>query len=559
MSSPSISPAPAVSLVALSWPLPPIIAPFSSPPAPPLFVENASPQPLPGIPPFASPLPLSPLTPTPIEVAGAPSLSPSLSETPLTPLPTPSRATKAAPPPLTSQYAPSPFPPPPAETTPSSILPPAPSSFPLAPPTAAKSPGLSLPLANGNLPESSKQSHVSTGLIVGCVIGGVFLLLLFGLICIRNRNRRSSRRRSTTAYRPPSLEPKDNCKTIVAQHSQQNSWPDGAHVIRVQTGTFSLSPTSTSCGEENPMPIHGPSIVSGLSIGTFTYDELVAATNGFADANLIGEGGFGYVHKGFLGNGQEVAVKQLKEGSRQGEREFLAEIEIINRVHHKHLVSLIGHCIAATKRLLVYEFIPNNTLEFHLHGTAKELAYLHEDCNPTIVHRDIRAANILLDHNFEAKNSHHRTQPIGLPAKKESLVNWARPLLTEAIGHGNFKAFVDPRLENNYNTNQMASMVACAAACVRHSSWLRPQMSKVVRALEGHISAMDLYEVTEPDHNTLYDFASTSDYDHFQYNHDRKEHDMALSSRQYGISGYSGTTSEYGLNPSSSSSDSSNR
>jgi serine/threonine protein kinase len=98
------------------------------------------------------------------------------------------------------------------------------------------------------------------------------------------------------------------------------------------------------------------------------------ATDGFSDANLLGQGGFGYVHRGVLPNGKEVAVKQLKAGSGQGEREFQAEVEIISRVHHKHLVSLVGYCITGSQRLLVYEFVPNNTLEFHLHGKLASAA-----------------------------------------------------------------------------------------------------------------------------------------------------------------------------------------
>lgn len=103
-------------------------------------------------------------------------------------------------------------------------------------------------------------------------------------------------------------------------------------------------------------------------ITQFSYEELASATNGFSQANLLGQGGFGYVHKGILGDKKEVAVKSLKTGSGQGEREFQAEVEIISRVHHRHLVSLVGYCIANQQRLLVYEFVPNKTLEFHLHG-----------------------------------------------------------------------------------------------------------------------------------------------------------------------------------------------
>ena len=106
----------------------------------------------------------------------------------------------------------------------------------------------------------------------------------------------------------------------------------------------------------------------GNSRSWFTYEELVKATNGFSDENLLGEGGFGSVYKGYLPDGREVAVKQLKIGGGQGEREFKAEVEIISRIHHRHLVSLVGYCISDNRRLLVYDYVPNNTLYFHLHG-----------------------------------------------------------------------------------------------------------------------------------------------------------------------------------------------
>jgi serine/threonine protein kinase len=86
-------------------------------------------------------------------------------------------------------------------------------------------------------------------------------------------------------------------------------------------------------------------------------------------ANYLGIGGFGSVHKGILPDGKVVAIKKLKAGSGQGEREFQAEVGIIIRVHHRHLVSLVGYCSTGSERLLAYEFVPNNTLEFHLHGT----------------------------------------------------------------------------------------------------------------------------------------------------------------------------------------------
>lgn len=91
-------------------------------------------------------------------------------------------------------------------------------------------------------------------------------------------------------------------------------------------------------------------------------------TNGFSRQNVLGEGGFGCVYKGWMQDGKVVAVKQLKAGSGQGEREFRAEVDIISRVHHRHLVSLVGYCISEQERLLIYEYVPNQTLEHHLHG-----------------------------------------------------------------------------------------------------------------------------------------------------------------------------------------------
>lgn len=122
--------------------------------------------------------------------------------------------------------------------------------------------------------------------------------------------------------------------------------------------------------------MYSPSEPGGVSNSKawFTYDDLLQATDGFSTLNLLGEGGFGCVYKGVLADGREVAVKQLKIGGGQGEREFRAEVEIISRVHHRHLVSLVGYCISEHQRLLVYEYVPNNTLHYHLHGKSYFLA-----------------------------------------------------------------------------------------------------------------------------------------------------------------------------------------
>lgn len=116
--------------------------------------------------------------------------------------------------------------------------------------------------------------------------------------------------------------------------------------------------------------IRSPSDQGGLgnSRSWFTYEELAQATDWFALDNVLGEGGFGKVYKGILADGRDIAVKQLKIGGGQGEREFRAEVEIISRIHHRHLVSLVGYCISEHHRLLVYDFVPNDTLHYHLHG-----------------------------------------------------------------------------------------------------------------------------------------------------------------------------------------------
>lgn len=136
------------------------------------------------------------------------------------------------------------------------------------------------------------------------------------------------------------------------------------------TPSYPPPSASNSSGSEKPPSSPSPAIAFGLSQSAFTYEELAKATENFLSTNLLGEGGFGYVHKGVLPNGKVVAVKQLKAGSGQGEREFRAEVEVIGRIHHRHLVSLVGYCVSGSRKMLVYEFVPNNTLEFHLHGKS---------------------------------------------------------------------------------------------------------------------------------------------------------------------------------------------
>uniref|UniRef100_A0A7N0TF98 Protein kinase domain-containing protein n=1 Tax=Kalanchoe fedtschenkoi TaxID=63787 RepID=A0A7N0TF98_KALFE len=151
----------------------------------------------------------------------------------------------------------------------------------------------------------------------------------------------------------------------------------------------------------------------------FTYAELEAATDRFSSTNFLAEGGFGSVYRGILQDGQVVAVKQHKLASSQGDREFCSEVEVLSCAQHRNVVMLIGFCVEDGKRLLVYEYICNRSLDYHLYGrnqatlgwgsrhkiavgTARGLRYLHEECRVgCIVHRDLRPNNILLTHVFE--------------------------------------------------------------------------------------------------------------------------------------------------------------
>ncbi|WZZ28867.1 hypothetical protein YC2023_012268 [Brassica napus] len=360
--------------------------------------------------------------------------------------------------------------------------------------------------------------------------------------------------------------------------------------------------------DNNLQQCNNQSSSSEMANNMFTYEDLAQATDNFSNVNFIGQGGFGYVHKGVLPDGTEVAIKQLKAGSGQGEREFRAEIEIISRVHHRHLVSLLGYCVTGTQRLLVYEFLPNKTLEFHLHekrrpldwskrmkiasGAARGLAYLHEDCNPKTIHRDVKAANVLIDDSYEAKladfglakccldnDTHVSTRimgtcgylapeyassgilsdksdvfsfgvmllelitgrrPVGKShpfADEENIVDWAKPLMLQALNTGNYHGLVDPRLEKDFDISEIKRMVLCADACVQHSAKHRPKMSQIVRAFDKSISLDDLIQGVALGDITSYNLDGSSDYTSTEYKEDVKKFKrLVLESQTFGSS-----------------------
>ncbi|XAR65591.1 Non-specific serine/threonine protein kinase [Bertholletia excelsa] len=156
----------------------------------------------------------------------------------------------------------------------------------------------------------------------------------------------------------------------------------------------------------------------------YDLSTVQVATNNFSDENKIGEGGFGHVYKGKLPNGQEIAVKRLSQGSRQGVVEFKNEVMLVAKLQHRNLVRLLGFCLEGKEKILIYEFVPNKSLDYFLFadpqkreqldwsrryniigGIARGMLYLHEDSRLRIIHRDLKASNVLLDKEMNAKIS----------------------------------------------------------------------------------------------------------------------------------------------------------
>ncbi|XP_059664601.1 probable LRR receptor-like serine/threonine-protein kinase RFK1 isoform X1 [Cornus florida] len=311
----------------------------------------------------------------------------------------------------------------------------------------------------------------------------------------------------------------------------------------------------------------------GLELQTvsFTLKQIKTATNNFDSANKIGEGGFGPVYKGLLPDGTIIAVKQLSSKSRQGNREFLNEIGMISCLQHPNLVKLHGCCIEKDQLLLVYEYMENNNLARALFasensqlildwptrlkiciGIARGLAFLHEESRFKIVHRDIKATNVLLDRDLNPKISdfglaklyedeektHISTRiagTIGYMAPEYALwgylsykadvysfgivvleivsgknnnnympsnnciclFDWACSLQQ----NGNLLELVNQKLGSQVNKEEAETMVKVGLLCTNASPSLRPTMTEVVNMLEGQTSIPEVI----PDANTYTD------------------------------------------------------
>eukprot|EP01018_Ginkgo_biloba_P032947 Gb_25562 [translate_table: standard] len=304
--------------------------------------------------------------------------------------------------------------------------------------------------------------------------------------------------------------------------------------------------------------------IQGLQeqVTIYPYHLLKAATKNFHPSCKLGQGGFGAVFKGVLSDGTEVAVKKLSAKSFQGQREFLNEISLISHVQHRNLVVLKGCCVKRKEKLLVYEFLENRSLFQALldtrssifldwptrmkivTGTARGLAYLHEDSRARIVHRDIKASNILLDRNLNPKiadfglakfflddQTHITTRVAGtigyvapeyamrghltekadvfsfgivalevvsgkanmdpaIPINTVYILDWASILLNE----DKLLDLVDPKLGDDYCVAEVLRVIQVALLCTQGLAAARPSMSLVVSMLLGEASIQGLHK-----------------------------------------------------------------
>lgn len=291
----------------------------------------------------------------------------------------------------------------------------------------------------------------------------------------------------------------------------------------------------------------------------FGFRELKKATDNFDLKNRLGQGGFGTVYKGILMN-KEVAVKRISKDSRQGKQEFIAEVATIGSLHHKNLVKLTGWCYEKRDLLLIYEHMPNGSLDKLIfgysktnemvsppnwktrrniiYGVAEAVDYLHNECEKTVLHRDIKSSNIMLDSKFEAKlgdfglarticraeQTHHSTREIaGTPgymapeifltsrATRETDVYAFGVLILEVIcgrkpgnpselggyngslahwawefhKEGKIVEAVDERIEGQFVKEEMKNLLILGLACCQPSPIQRPTMKNVLQVLKG--------------------------------------------------------------------------
>ncbi|XP_042520780.1 cysteine-rich receptor-like protein kinase 10 [Macadamia integrifolia] len=286
----------------------------------------------------------------------------------------------------------------------------------------------------------------------------------------------------------------------------------------------------------------------------FEFSMVLAATNNFAEINKIGEGGFGSVYLGKLPNGQEVAVKRLSRNSGQGAEEFKNEVMLVAKLQHRNLVRLLGFCLEGEEKILIYEFVPNKSLDYFLfdpekcklldwqrrykiiEGITRGLVYLHEDSRLRIIHRDLKASNILLDVEMNPKISDfgmarifgvdqsqaNTNRVVGtygymspeyamhgqfsvksdvfsfgvlvleiISGKRNSSFyqeDFTEDLISYAWGHWSGETsldMIDPNLRENCSRNEVMRCIQMGLLCVQEDVTDRPTMANIVHMLSS--------------------------------------------------------------------------
>ncbi|KAK9942148.1 hypothetical protein M0R45_007831 [Rubus argutus] len=263
----------------------------------------------------------------------------------------------------------------------------------------------------------------------------------------------------------------------------------------------------------------------------FSLAEIKAATKNFNDTFIIGAGGFGNVYKGCIdGGATPVAIKRLKAESSQGAQEFKTEIEMLSQLRHRHLVSLIGYCADKGEMILVYDYMARGTLRDHLYhtnnpplswenrlqvciGAAQGLQYLHGGAKGTIIHRDVKSTNILLDDKWVAKVSDFGlskgtttflcevlcARPAVIHTNETelyqvNLAEWAKC----CYQNGELDQIIDPSLRGKVAVECLNIFTEVAISCIHDDGTERPSMNEVVRRLE---IALELHPRTKENNN----------------------------------------------------------
>lgn len=251
---------------------------------------------------------------------------------------------------------------------------------------------------------------MSWGIIVGATVGLVSgaLLAVAALLCVRFQKKRA-RLRNSSSLRAATAPMRANGVDACAEPSDASTVGQESPIRREADGR-GLSFWVEESQSRNPVSFSG--------VLKYLYKDLQKATRNFTTS--IGQGAFGPVYKAQMATGEIVAVKVLASNSKQGEREFISEVLLLGRLHHRNLVNLVGYCAEKGQYMLVYVYMSNGSLASHLYGekheplswdsrvnialdVARGLEYLHDGAIPSVVHRDIKSANILLDHSMVAR------------------------------------------------------------------------------------------------------------------------------------------------------------